>query len=941
MSQNQSKLDRNNPFLGLRPFSEREQDYFKGRQAEIKDLLRHLKREVLTVLFGVSGLGKTSLLRAGLFPLARASGYFPILIRLSFGENEANGAEQIKAFVSAAIRNENVDAPEPEPGESLWMYFHRVQFWSARNELLTPVLVFDQFEEIFTLGQRSPGVMEFIGELACLIENRIPATEQHALAEADELPFSIEEQNYRVILSLREDFLADLESLQNRIPSLSINRMRLLPMNGEASLQVVSQVPDLIQDDVAEQVVRFVGAEASDTPLTDFEIEPALLSVFCRELNNKRLDRGDEQITVDLLKGSKDQILHDFYEKSVESFSEKVRRFIEEEMLTTTGYRNSVALEDALEHDGVTSEVISDLINDRLVRVEERAGVKRIELTHDLLTREIKNSRDLRRSSEAEHAEAMARKRAEAKAEEIRKRAEIGAIKAQEQLRRSRRVVFMISVLLIASIGLGLFAWQIKGEALKERDKQIRISAQLEETLDELEVTLDKAYEVSEPVMRLQSLLNEGIHPSELEQVSEGIVVAADAAKSFQEGLVIVLLSEADERMQAGKFSEPNEMVALEKYLLVVEIVSQRDDLTGFYEASAGLDEIADHFHDEANTELIAKNYERAQHLASVGLRANLENPSLEMIYEQAVSKLGENQKAIQLNLTSAQKLVQAGHYLLPMNENANYYFEKVLDEEKTNPDAIRGKKELRDLVDKKIKQLRSDKKWTEAGGLSKAAKDEFQSDQRFTDHASYIDGRLTHRAELLAKLEDLLKVQVISLEDIDEAAEIFRKLKAEYPADENVEKQRALWTSSLGSLGKLDLIEAAQKHFPYSPELNDLLQRQRELERLTKLGRGSSELEDLGQLEIVVLPWGKVVEIRDENGKKVEDETIAGPTPRIVSLRQGKYTVVYEKTNDGNKNKISVEVKAQDLKRIPKETGGFDADTYFNISGLYKGSGG
>ena len=189
MSEQLSKLDRKNPFLGLRPFSEREQDYFKGRKAEIDGLLRRIKREVLTVLFGISGLGKTSLLRAGLFPLARSEGYFPILIRLSFGPETDSGTEQIKAFVSKAIKDEAVDAPLPEEDESLWTYFHRVQFWSARNELLTPVLVFDQFEEIFTLGQRSQGVDDLIGELASLIENRIPVTERQKYAEAEDLPF--------------------------------------------------------------------------------------------------------------------------------------------------------------------------------------------------------------------------------------------------------------------------------------------------------------------------------------------------------------------------------------------------------------------------------------------------------------------------------------------------------------------------------------------------------------------------------------------------------------------------------------------------------------------------------------------------------------------------------------------------------------------------------
>ena len=63
-------------------------------------------------------------------------------------------------------------------------------------------------------------------------------------------------------------------------------------MNGEAALQVVSQAPHLIDSDVAEKVVRFVAADRRARPLADLEVEPALLSVVCRELNNKRLTSG-------------------------------------------------------------------------------------------------------------------------------------------------------------------------------------------------------------------------------------------------------------------------------------------------------------------------------------------------------------------------------------------------------------------------------------------------------------------------------------------------------------------------------------------------------------------------------------------------------------------------------------------------------------------------
>jgi Novel STAND NTPase 1 len=60
-------LDAENPWPGLMPFTEAAQAFFHGRDAEAAELLRQVRRERLTILFGQSGLGKTSLLCAGLF----------------------------------------------------------------------------------------------------------------------------------------------------------------------------------------------------------------------------------------------------------------------------------------------------------------------------------------------------------------------------------------------------------------------------------------------------------------------------------------------------------------------------------------------------------------------------------------------------------------------------------------------------------------------------------------------------------------------------------------------------------------------------------------------------------------------------------------------------------------------------------------------------------
>ena len=65
------RLDAQNPWPGLTAFTEKQHEFFYGREQESHELFSCVKRERLTVLFGKSGLGKTSLLQAGLFPQLR------------------------------------------------------------------------------------------------------------------------------------------------------------------------------------------------------------------------------------------------------------------------------------------------------------------------------------------------------------------------------------------------------------------------------------------------------------------------------------------------------------------------------------------------------------------------------------------------------------------------------------------------------------------------------------------------------------------------------------------------------------------------------------------------------------------------------------------------------------------------------------------------------
>src|SRR5215472_10263041 len=123
---------------------------------------------------------------------------------------------------------------------------------------------------------------------------------------------------------------------------------------------------------------------------------------MCRELNIKRRTLHEDKITESLLEGSRDQVLTEFYERSVGDLPVGVGPFIEDHLLTVSGFRNSIPLEDALRFPGITSECIDQLVDRRLLRREERYGVHRLELTHDLLTGVVRASRDRRHQHEKE-----------------------------------------------------------------------------------------------------------------------------------------------------------------------------------------------------------------------------------------------------------------------------------------------------------------------------------------------------------------------------------------------------------------------------------------------------------------------------------------------------------------------------------------------------------
>ncbi len=386
-----SALSEENPWPGLVAFKEADQAYFHGRAAETAELLRYVKRELLTVLFGLSGLGKSSLLQAGLFPVLRnEENILPVYIRLDFENTARSLSDQILDAVAIQAADAQIEAPKRQETDTLWEYFHRrdADFWTRRNQLTIPLLVLDQFEEMFTRGQKDAdrirATQALIDELAGLVEGKAPpAAEARFRKNPSETEnFLFARHAYKILIVLREDFLPEFEALNARMAGIMQNRMRLKNMNGEAALQAVNQAPRIIDEAVAEQVVRFVAAAKEGARLASLEVEPAILSLVCSELNGRR---GQSKITRDLLQGNKDQVLQKFYEDSFVGLPSQVRVLVEDDLVNEAGFRDSIALVRALAKPGVTRASIDRLVERRLIRIEDLNG-DRLELIHDRLT---------------------------------------------------------------------------------------------------------------------------------------------------------------------------------------------------------------------------------------------------------------------------------------------------------------------------------------------------------------------------------------------------------------------------------------------------------------------------------------------------------------------------------------------------------------------------
>ncbi len=359
------RIDAEHPWPWLDVFPEYAETFFNGRDEDKQALLRCVFAAPVTVLFGKSGLGKSSLLQAGLFPLLRKERLLPVYLRLSHGEHAPSVSEQITRQFHAQLQASLPRAYtriakdiQNTANETLWMQLHHAEMdlRDDSDRRWTPIFILDQFEEIFTLGAANPQRQKQIRhELGDLIENRIPkvlAEQLHVDTDGKLYEqFNLDTQHYRFLFSLREDYLPDLEEWADRIPRLGSNRYRLLPMTDTQAIDAVIKTGGkLVTPDDAQNIVQYLTHTQTNieqnSPILQVHrrrgharVEPALLSLICSGLNAERLETKKTKLKTGNLAKEGGLIVERFYDAAFSGLPESVRDFVEQCLITTDGVR--------------------------------------------------------------------------------------------------------------------------------------------------------------------------------------------------------------------------------------------------------------------------------------------------------------------------------------------------------------------------------------------------------------------------------------------------------------------------------------------------------------------------------------------------------------------------------------------------------------------------
>ncbi|WP_248962414.1 tetratricopeptide repeat protein [Sphaerisporangium perillae] len=368
------------PYVGLRAYRRTEHGLFFGRDREARDLAIIWQATGLTVLYGASGSGKTSLLHAGVVPRidsARAD-------LLPLARARPRGGPQGNPYVLGLLSDLAPGQPvEALAGLTISGFLGRRPELKDRYGDPMPILVaIDQAEEFFNVpAQHEDERDAFLSQLAEAV---------------------VEHNGLHLLLALREEHLASVLPHERLLGRGSRARFQLLPLTRAAALDAVVRplegthrsfapgAAELLVDNL--RTVTFSNDEGQTSRIEGKTVEPVQIQVVCSALWES-LEPGLREISVEhvRLRVDVDRFLIGFCRRMLERVAAdhgrtpgEIQYWLRKAFITEHGTRNSV-YEGLHETAGMPNEVAAALEDRHILRGEHRLGIRWYELQHDRL----------------------------------------------------------------------------------------------------------------------------------------------------------------------------------------------------------------------------------------------------------------------------------------------------------------------------------------------------------------------------------------------------------------------------------------------------------------------------------------------------------------------------------------------------------------------------
>ncbi|CAN93545.1 Protein kinase [Sorangium cellulosum So ce56] len=369
------------PFAGLSSFQEADADRFFGRAQDLAGVVARLRNQPLLALAGASGVGKSSLVRAGVIPALKRSGEGWEALVVRPGREPMAALADLFSRAAATLYAARLTPVPPssaatgaaplverlrvEPG----LFGASLRAWSggAQRRLL---LFVDQFEELFTLGAPASEREAF---LACLT----------GVADDASSPL-------RVVLAVRSDFLERMAEHEHFMAAMLRGLVFLRPMGREGLREALMKPIEAARCEVEdpEMIEGFLDALATTRgalPLLQFT---AARLWEMRDRGRKLLTRESYEAlggVAGALASHADTVLAGMSERRA-----KLARVVLERLVTPERTRAVASLGELCELPGDRGEierVVELLADGRLLAIEtgsDRAG-STVEIVHESL----------------------------------------------------------------------------------------------------------------------------------------------------------------------------------------------------------------------------------------------------------------------------------------------------------------------------------------------------------------------------------------------------------------------------------------------------------------------------------------------------------------------------------------------------------------------------